>query len=278
MGASVSSMPRSLRMRMLAPSAIARLASLQSFASAARRLSSGSPSTGKYMGSVAARKSGKTFFAQLRQVVLREDRVRQLEHPALAGRLLEEVALAADAAHERHHDLLAERVDRRVRDLREQLLEVAEEQLGLLREDGERDVDAHRAHRLLAERGHRPEDHPQILLGVAEGLLQAPEVRVRDGVEARHVLEGAQIDLVLGDPRRVRLLRRDAALDLVVADDAALARVDEEHLARLEAPLLDDARRLDVEDAELAREHDEPVARHDVLRRGAARSGRASRR
>ncbi len=66
---------------------------------------------------------------QLGEIHVGQHRVRQLDHPTLPGRLLEQVALAADAADERHDDLLADRIDRRVRHLREVLLEVAEERL-----------------------------------------------------------------------------------------------------------------------------------------------------
>ena len=39
---------------------------------------------------------------------------------------VEQVRLRADERHQRHHDRLADRIDRRVGDLREQLLEVGE--------------------------------------------------------------------------------------------------------------------------------------------------------
>ena len=68
-------------------------------------------------------------------------------------------------------------------------------------------------------------------------------------------------------PVGVRPARGDGALDLVILDDAALARVDEEHLARGQPALLLDVLGLDVDDPELARAHHEPVVRHDDLPR-----------
>ena len=47
----------------------------------------------------------------------------------LLRRLFENVALGADVAGQRHHHLFADRIDRRVGDLREQLLEIIEQQL-----------------------------------------------------------------------------------------------------------------------------------------------------
>jgi len=84
----------------------------------------------------------KQIAAQLGQIARRQERVQELEHPALSRRLLEQVALAADAAHERHDDLLAQGIDRRVGDLGEVLLEITEKKLRLVREDGDRNVDA----------------------------------------------------------------------------------------------------------------------------------------
>ena len=55
--------------------------------------------------------------------------------------------------------LLADRVERRVRHLREELLEVLVEQPRLVREHRQRRVGAHRADRLLAARRHRRDQH-----------------------------------------------------------------------------------------------------------------------
>ena len=52
--------------------------------------------------------------------------------------------------HEAHDELLADRVDRRVRHLGEVLLEIGVEQLRLVGERRDRRVGAHRADRLLA--------------------------------------------------------------------------------------------------------------------------------
>ena len=60
------------------------------------------------------------------------------------------------------------------------------------------------------------------------------------------------------------------ALDLVVGDDAALLEVDQQHLARLQAPLLDDRLLRDRQHAHLGGEHDEPVVGDEVARRAQA--------
>ena len=60
-------------------------------------------------------------------------------------------------------------------------------------------------------------------------------------------------------PLVVRLLGGQRGLDLVVLDDAALRGVDQEHPARLQPALADDRRRVQVEHADLAGQHDQPV-------------------
>ena len=94
---------------------------------------------------------------QLRQLVVVDDRIRDLDLPARLGRRLQQVALGADRRLHRRDELLANRVERRIGDLREELREVVVEQARALRQHGERRVGAHRPDRLLALPRHRPE-------------------------------------------------------------------------------------------------------------------------
>jgi hypothetical protein len=167
----------------------------------------------------------------------------------------------------RHDDLLADGVDRRVRHLREELLEVRVERLRLLREDRERRVGAHGADGLRAVLRHRVDEDPDVLRGVAE-LLLAAEHRLVVGLDhARRRRQVVERDEVLVEPAPVGLLGRDPLLQLVVRDDAPLGGVDEEHAARLQPALRDHAVGGDVEDADLARHDDEVVLRDVVARR-----------
>ena len=61
------------------------------------------------------------------ELAVEQDRLVEQELVRVLGGLLEQVALVAEARREAHHDLLADRVDRRVGHLREQLLEVREQ-------------------------------------------------------------------------------------------------------------------------------------------------------
>ena len=109
--------------------------------------------------------------AQLRHVLVVDDRVLDLDLPARLRLGLEQVALGPDRRAHVGHQLLADRVERRVRHLREQLLEVVVEQPRLVRQHGQRRVGAHRADRLLAVHRHRRDQEAQVLLRVAERLL-----------------------------------------------------------------------------------------------------------
>ena len=79
-------------------------------------------------------------------------------------------------------------------------------------------------------------------------------------------------------PLGVRLGGGELGLDLLVADDAAVLGVDEEHLAGLQAAPLDDGRGVELEHAGLGGQHDEAVVGHGVAARAAGRCGRAPRR
>ena len=68
-------------------------------------------------------------------------------------------------------------------------------------------------------------------------------------------------------PVAVRVLGGERVLDLLVVDDAALAGVDQEHAAGLQAALADDLGRIDVEHADLGGHDHEVVVGHPVAAR-----------
>jgi hypothetical protein len=150
---------------------------------------------------------------------------------------VEQVRARADERHEAHHQLLADRIDRRVGHLREVLLEIGVEQLRLV-ESAEIGVsvpiEPMASWPVVAIGAIRI---ASVFLRVAEGLL---------AIEQRHVgARGARLDGLGGPPARSacasarsrRDWRRRLRLDLLVGDDAALLEIDQQHLARLQAPL-----------------------------------------
>ena len=202
--------------------------------------------------------------AQLLQVAVGEEGMRELERVAVLRRLVQDVALGADEAGQRHHQLLADRVDGRVGDLGEHLLEVVEQRLGLVGEAGQRGVDAHRADRLLAVGGHRGEDHLQVLGSVAERALVAEDAVDIGGVPAGRLGQRVDGDLVFLEPIGVRLAAGEAVLDLLVGDDAALLGVHQQHAAGLEAAFEADLLGGEVEHAGLGGDNDAVVVGHQV--------------
>lgn len=103
------------------------------------------------------------------QVLIGQHRLRGLETPVLAGLVdAEQIGPRPDHADQRHHQLLADRIDRRIGDLREVLLEIGREMLGSAGEHRDRVVRAHGADRLLTREDHRGQQELDVLLGVAE--------------------------------------------------------------------------------------------------------------
>ena len=216
--------------------------------------------------------------AQPLELVVAQDRVLDDELARMLRRLVEQVVLGADARLHAHDDRLANRVDGRVRHLREELLEVRVEERLARGEDGERRVVAHRPDRLLGVARERREHDRHVLLRVAEQKLPAAErLRRRGRLHARR-REVGQVPDVLLVPARVRPLPRDARLELVVGDDPPLVEVDEEELPGLQASLAHDRLRRVGEHARLGGEHDPAVRGLVPAARGGARCGRASRR
>ena len=208
--------------------------------------------------------------AQLLQLLVAEHRRGQADLARRGGRRLQQVPLGADGGVDRHDDLFADGVHRRVGHLGEQLLEVAVEQLRLVRQHRQRRVGPHRAVGLDAVDGHGRHQHLEVLAGVAEGLL-APQHGVVIGLDHRRRLgQIADGDQVLLQPLPVGGGGRHLVLDLVVADDPALRGVDQEHAPRLQTPLLQNPLGRNVEHADLGRHHDQVVLGDVVARRAQA--------
>ena len=75
-----------------------------------------------------------------------------------------------------------------------------------------------------------------------------------------------EIQGVAVEPVAVRLGRHDVALQLLVADDAALRGIDQEHAAGLQAPLFQHAVGRHVQHADLGAHDDQVVFRHVIAR------------
>jgi len=119
-------------------------------------------------------------------------------------------------------------------------LDTSVTELRLVGERRDRCVGAHRADGFLPGRRHRLEQELQIFLRVAEALLAIEQRDVGRGLARLQRREIFEDELRLLQPLRIGVLLGDLRLDLLVGDDAALFEVDQQHLARLQAPLLHD--------------------------------------
>ena len=198
------------------------------------------------------------------EVLVGQDRLGHLEAHVRRGALeVEQVGARSDEGDERHHQLLADRVDGRVRHLREVLLEIGVERLGAVGQRRDRRVIAHGAHGLLARLGHRRHQDLEVFLGVTKSLLA---IEQRHGGMGAARLGGGQVlqhDLRALQPLLVGMRGGKLLLQLFIGDDALLLEVDQQHLAGLETPLVGDVLFGELQAAHFRGEQDVPViARH----------------
>ena len=159
--------------------------------------------------------------------------------PAVLRRLVEEVLLRTQRHLERHDQLLAQGVDGRIRDLREVLLEVREQELRPLGEDGQRRVGAHRAVRSSL---------PPLAIGERSSLRSSIVTRkraaARRGSMARDARPASRRPRSGGSPQLqpppVRLPPEQRPLDVLVVQKLVPLGVHDQHPARPQPPPLDD--------------------------------------
>ena len=113
----------------------------------------------------------------LAQLALRQHRRGQQHLLGILRRRIEDVALEADLRRQRHHEALAQRIDRRIRDLGEGLAEIFVQRPRLARQHRDRRVVAHRAGRLGLVERERLEHDVAFLARQGELLLEAREHR-----------------------------------------------------------------------------------------------------
>ena len=105
------------------------------------------------------------------QLVVVDDRERKRELSTAFWTGVEHVRLRPDRRRHRRHHFFTDRIERRVRDLGEQLLEVIEQQPRPLRQHSDRRVGSHRAERLISTLRHRCHDDLEFLVCVPKHLL-----------------------------------------------------------------------------------------------------------
>ena len=199
--------------------------------------------------------AGPVHVADLHQVHRGEDGVVDLEDRAVLRPLLQQVAGGAHVDRGVGNDLLPDGVHGRVGHLGEELLEVAEQGLVLLREHRQRRVRPHGGGGLRPVPGHGENGVLHLLIGIAEGLVQ-PVTQLLRGPLHPPVGDGEvpEMDQVGIQPLAVGLPAGVMGLDRIVVHQTAGGQVCQQHLPGLEPGLLHDLLRRDVQHPHLGGE------------------------
>ncbi len=177
-------------------------------------------------------------------------------------RCFEEAAARPDDGVEGHDELFTQRINRWVRHLGKELLEVHVERPRAWREHGQRNVIPHRKDRLFPVGGHGLQHHLEFFIAVAEGHLLLEEAfRIPGGpVGLRLRRQTMQRHEVLLEPLSVRLALRVTVFDFIVEQEPAVDGIHRQHLARPEPTFLHDGGLIQaMQDADFRGHNDEPV-------------------
>ena len=213
--------------------------------------------------------AGAVHGPDLHQLHGGEDGIADLQHPAVFRLLLEQVAVGADVHRGIGDDLLPQCIDGRIGHLGKELLEIVEQRLVLFRQHRQRNVRAHGGDLLRTGAGHGQNGIVDILVGVAEGLIQLlPLLLGIDGylfVGHAQLLQANQVGI---QPLAVGLAGSEGGLAFLIGDHPFLHRIHQQHLAGLEPGLAQNVLRRNIQHAHLAGQHQTPVL-GDVVPGGA---------
>ena len=175
----------------------------------------------------------------LAQFALRADRRIQQDLFGILCRQLEDVSFRADLRHQRHHQQLAQRIDRRIGDLRKAFAEAIEQRPHLARHRRHRRVVAHRAGRLGFGFGEHLEHGFALLAAEPVELLPAMQLvcRQRFGGEAGIDQIGFEIGDAVAQPLAKRRACAIDRVDVRIEQQFARAKIHRQHLTRPEPAL-----------------------------------------
>ena len=155
---------------------------------------------------------------------------------------VQQIRFRADEGNQAHHNRFANRVDRRIGHLREQLFEVVIERFVFIRQHGERAIVTHRTNRFFAVGCHGCEQEFHVFLRETEGLLAVEQRdlafgRSRGFAAALHVV---QTNAQVFNPLLVGFAVGESGFEFFIVNHAALLKVDQEHFAGLQTPFAHD--------------------------------------
>ena len=196
--------------------------------------------------------AGLVQIPDLEKIDTCENRVVDFQDRAVGALLLKKIAVRADVYGGIRHYFLPEGVNGRVSNLGKELLEIVEQQLMLFGKHCQWSVVAHGQGRFHSVFRHGQDLVLYVLIGIAENLVQpvAHLLRVNRDLAVGD-LKVRQMEEIAVQPFPVGASAGVVGLALLVGDDPLLFRVHQEDPAGLETGFLDDALRLDVQNADL---------------------------
>ena len=204
-----------------------------------------------------------------KNVGFRQNGVVDFQHLAVVRRFFQQVTLSAHVHRGGGDHLLPQSVDRRVGDLGKHLLEILEQRRMGVAQHCQRGIAAHGAGGLAAVFRHLQHDLADVLIAVAEGLLQPNQLLLgMGGNPLVGDLQIGQVHQIPVQPLAVGLAAGVVRLQGLVVHQFALDGVHQQHFAGAQTVLADDALGRNIQHAHFAGE-DEPAVAGDVVAAGA---------
>ncbi len=211
--------------------------------------------------------TGKVGGFETLDIIIGQHRMRELQLMTMPGRFIQKIALASHKTHERHHEIFAVRIDRRIGHLRKKLPEIIIKKLRTVRENGKSRVIPHRSYGFLGIFHHGKKDHFFILKRVAENTLAKRQSFLVDLYGTRDLKQPLKFDPVLFKPAAIRPVPRNAGFDLVVLDHPVGSRIHQKHFPWREHPLFENVRRIQVKNTHLGGHDHQTTFCNDIPRR-----------
>ena len=201
----------------------------------------------------------------LHQIRIRKYRIFHLQNMTILRLLIKKISLPPDVAACRRHNLLTDRINRRVCNLRKSLLKEIEHRLMIACKSGYRNIYSHCRRTLGSVFGHIEYLGLHGLIGITERLLHSLSLFF---CILRHPLirdfKVLKVYKVSIHPLTVRLSAGIVLLYLLIVKKSALHGIYEEHLSRMQTLLHDHPRLVDIQNSDLGGEYERVIV-HNVI-------------
>ena len=208
--------------------------------------------------------------ADLRQILIGQDRLRHFQPVMMAGLAPQQIRSRPDHGHQRHHQFLTDRVNRRISDLREILLEVMEQQIRFIGQHRKRRIGPHGTDRVIPITPHGLQEEIEVFLRIAESLLIAQQALGVLRALHRHFRRQAgqflQLELGVLQPFSIGVFAGQLLLDFGIINDAPGIQINQQHAAWLQAPFVANAFLGDWQHAHFRCQHNLIIIGDDVAR------------